>query len=130
MMRQTLLLALTLVLACAVTVPAEAAKKKKKVKNEIYEPWPDGTPMDSWFQQTAKVCAFPLSALRRKKERPVPISESGGVESAAIRFHQRLGAGLTCQAELRKAVYRVPGRGPIGKGLLRNGNRRQICLFL
>ena len=55
MMRQTLLLALTLVLACAVTVPAEAAKKKKKVKNEIYETWPDGTPMDSWFQQTAKV---------------------------------------------------------------------------
>ena len=32
-----------------------AKKKAKKVKTEQQELWPDGTPMDAWFKNAAKV---------------------------------------------------------------------------
>jgi ABC-type sugar transport system substrate-binding protein len=57
MMKKTILMTLTLALAgLMVTTPAESAKKKKqKPAVSQQQLWPDGTPMDAWFQKAAKV---------------------------------------------------------------------------
>ncbi len=43
------------VLAMALSMSADMQAAKKKAKSEQQSLWPDGTPMDAWFSNTAKV---------------------------------------------------------------------------
>ena len=103
MMKKTILMTLTLALAgLMVTTPAESAKKKKqKPAVSQQQLWPDGTPMDAWFQNAAKVDVQTLG-------RQYVITDYGVVKDSTVMQTQRIQAVIDRCAQEGGGVVVIP----------------------